>query len=178
MLSFSILQLEMEAWVTRHMSGRAGLTHSGKCGSRSPVSELFTVIAPGLLVLSMELTHFWQAAQDLQDLTILGCSSDWLKHLSHSTVEQSAKRLISQCETLPKCMKRPRRKPNSVLSAGLQKAQVKTKINMQQSKKDSGKPCPLTGALPKSLGGLEALMMWICLYSILILRLRVPWREN
>lgn len=121
-LSLSILQLAMEAWVTRHTSGGAGLTHFGKCGSRSPVRELFTGLAPGLLVLCMELTHFWQVAQDLQTLTILGCSSDWLKHLSHSTVEQSAKRLISQCETLPKCIKRPRRKPNSVLSAGLQKA--------------------------------------------------------
>lgn len=71
-LSSSILQLEIEAQVAGYMSGRAGLPHSGKFGSRFPVSELCTGIAPGLLVFCMELTHFWQAAQDLQSLGILG----------------------------------------------------------------------------------------------------------
>ena len=59
MLLFSILQLEMEAQVTRHMSSRAGLTHSEEFGSISPVQELFTGIALGLLFLCTELTHFW-----------------------------------------------------------------------------------------------------------------------
>lgn len=74
-LLFSTLQLEGEAQITGHVSSRAGLTHSGEFGSRSPIRELFTGIAPGLLVLCTELTHFWQAAQDLQNLIIIGYST-------------------------------------------------------------------------------------------------------
>jgi hypothetical protein len=65
----------------------------------------------------MELTHFWQAAQDLLNLTILGDSPDSLKHLFQSIVKKGCKEIYfplldtfqmdkvtqNKTQTLPKC---------------------------------------------------------------------------
>lgn len=169
---YSVFQLEVEAQVARHVTG---LIHSGEFGSRSPMCELFTGIAPGLLVLCTELTHFWQVAQDLQNLTIAGYSTDCLKHLFQSTLGKSAKRLMSHYEILPQ---RNRTASNSFLTAGLQKSQAQTKIQHGNKEWSLGGHVLLLQAWPRPLGGLETPVTWICLHFIPIPRFQALGREN
>lgn len=82
-----------------------------------------------------------------------GYSTDSLKGLSQATLEQTAKRLTSRYETVPQ---RNRAKPNSFLSARLQRSQAQTKIQHGNIEE-----CALGGHVlllevwPKPLGGLE-----------------------
>lgn len=68
------------------MSGETGFADCGELGSRCPSHEPFSGVALHLLFLGVELTHFWQLAQELQTLTIIGYSPGWLKCLSWSVI--------------------------------------------------------------------------------------------